>query len=197
MNASPQHTHDPGTCLCHACQTARYERQFGPAPTVLPPGHAAHPGYAPPGPGHQRPPYYGPPPSGLGTECTVAALAHWLPAAVALVFGVLLGVVGVPVLGALLAPVPALVVFVTARSPFVREHGREALNFQLTVMMPALLFSILSIFTVAGVVLDLLLFVACLVPQILGAARAGTGEGFRYVVAIPFVPPTVAPGPPR
>jgi uncharacterized Tic20 family protein len=31
--------------------------------------------------------------------------------------------------------------------------------------------------------------VVCLIPQIMGAIKAGTGEGFRYPIAIPYVAP--------
>jgi len=47
--------------------------------------------------------------------------------------------------------------------------------------------------TVAGLILNLVLFVVCLIPEIMGAVKAGTGEGFRYPVRIPFVLPTVGP----
>ena len=119
----------------------------------------------------------------VGVERTIAGLGHWIPAPVALLFGLLL-----PILPVFLCFIAPLIVMLVARTPFVREHGRAALNFQLTAAIPALVFGILAMTVPYCWILSLLLFVACLVFEILGAVRAGTGEWYRYPVAIPFVP---------
>jgi uncharacterized Tic20 family protein len=210
--ASSQDTHDPQTCMCHPCQTARYESQYGAAPTAqpVPPlappgygtGYAQQPGFPPPTTqpgfppqqagfpptGSQQPSYPPPyPQQAPNPERTVAALAHWLPAAVAFLFSLIFAFFGLSLIAVILAPIAPIVIYGTAKSPFVREHARESMNFQLTVVIPGLLFGILAIFTVAGAILGLLLFVACLIPQIMGAIKAGTGEGFRYPIAIPYL----------
>jgi len=135
-------------------------------------------------PYQQRPQDYQPPAvHTVPVERSIAGLGHWIPAPVALLFGLLL-----PILPPLLCFVAPLVIMLVARTPFVREHGRQALNFQLTAAIPGLLFGILAMTVPYCWILSLLLFVACLVFEILGAVKAGTGEWFRYPVAIPFVP---------
>lgn len=219
--ASSPDTHDPRTCMCHPCQTARYESQYGPAPSAqsaqtppppgtgapFPPqtnasayGYAQQPGFPPPTTPHtgQQPNYPPPyiaqgPQQAPNPERTVASLAHWLPAAVAFLFSLIFAFFGLSLIAVILAPIAPVVIYGTAKSPFVREHARESMNFQLTVLIPGLLFGILAFFTIAGVILSLVLFVVCVIPQIMGAVKAGTGEGFRYPVRIPFMPPAPAP----
>lgn len=209
--ASSPDTHDPQTCLCHPCQTARYERQYGtppaadaqqagtyaappPGPAAPPPfsGYAQQSGFPPPATPPSAPQYQQQyqqpyPQQGPNPERTVAALAHWLPAAVAFLFSLIFAFFGLSIIAVILVPIPPIVIFGTAKSPFVREHARESMNFQLTVLLPGLLFGILGLFTIAGVILSLVLFIVCLIPQIMAAIKAGGGEGFRYPVRIPFV----------
>ena len=227
--ASSPAMHDPQTCLCHPCQTARYQSQYGSAPAgptqqqqqsapfppppaaqfppqaaQFPPqagnaaGYAQQPGFPPPStaptapqpgppPGPQQPNYPPYPQQGPNPERTVAALAHWLPAAVAFFFSLIFGFFGLSIITVILVPVAPVIIYGTAKSPFVREHARESMNFQLTVLLPGLLFGILGLFTIAGAILSIVLFVICLIPQIMAAIKAGSGEGFRYPVRIPFV----------
>lgn len=137
-----------------------------------------------PPPGYGPPPAYPPPPPNPNNERVVASLAHWLPIVLALLFAFL-----VPLLGALVPFVAPLIVLTTNQSVFVREHAREALNFQLTVLIPGIVFAVLAMVLSFGWVFALLLYVGCLPMQVMGAAKAASGEWFRYPVAIRFVPP--------
>ncbi|HVV23392.1 MAG TPA: DUF4870 domain-containing protein [Pseudonocardiaceae bacterium] len=141
--------------------------------------------------GQQRPAYGAPPgppyPPNPNNDSAVAAAAHWSPAVLALLFAFL-----VPLLGALTPFVPPLIMFVSVRSPFVKEHARQSLNFQLTVLLPGIVFAVLAMVLSFGWVFSLVLYLGALAPQIMGAVQAANGQWFRYPVAIPFVP---VPGP--
>ena len=76
--------------------------------------------------------------------------------------------------------------------PFVAEHAREALNFNLSMLLYFVALVALTIVTfgLGVVVLVPLLLVgapAWLIATILGAVRAGDGERFSYPLSIPFV----------
>ncbi|MEU7179859.1 MULTISPECIES: DUF4870 domain-containing protein [Streptomyces] len=162
------------------------------------PGYGTHPGYGTP-PGYGAPPGYGPPPPGYvppppgylpahsaGSDRAVAALAHWTPLVVAVVFAFV-----IPGFSVFLCFVPPLIVMTTAKSEYVRSHAREALNFQLTVLIPGTVILLLSLAARGfGGVLSLVLFVCCLIVQIMAALKAGGGEQFRYPVCLRFVKQT-------
>ncbi|HEX2704973.1 MAG TPA: DUF4870 domain-containing protein, partial [Candidatus Lustribacter sp.] len=72
------------------------------------------------------------------------------------------------------------------RSPFVRQHASEALNFQITacigyVVSVILVFVIIGIFTFAAIALCAVIF------AILGTVAANDGRPYRYPVNIRFV----------
>jgi uncharacterized Tic20 family protein len=97
-------------------------------------------------------------------------------------------------LGGFPAFVGPLVVWVTRRDtdPFAAEHGREALNFNLSVALYAIVLVILTVFTFGfGLVVSLPLGLALgafwLVASVMAAVKAGNGEPFHYPVTIPFV----------
>jgi uncharacterized Tic20 family protein len=106
------------------------------------------------------------------------------------------------VLGGFVLP---LVIYLTEgkRNGFVREHSREALNFQITFMIlwfgAFVLFFVTAVAGTAGarsgppvvffLVFPLImgLWIFALVCSILGAVRAGSGARYRYPVSIRFV----------
>jgi len=97
-------------------------------------------------------------------------------------------------LGGLPAFVGPLVVWLTRRDtdPFAAEHGREALNFNLSVALYAIVLIGLTVLTLGfGLILSLPLGIGLggywLVASIVAAVRAGNGEPFRYPLTIPFV----------
>jgi uncharacterized Tic20 family protein len=149
------------------------------------PGYGqSQPGYGPP-PGY--PPQYPPNPN---NDRALAAVAHWAPAVLALLFSFL-----VPLLGALTPWIPPLVVFTASRSVFVKEHARESLNFQLTALFPLVVCAVLNMLLSFGWVFSLVLILGCLVMQIMGVVKASEGQWFRYPVSIRLIPPPGQPAP--
>jgi len=108
-------------------------------------------------------------------ERTWGMLAH-LSALVGLV---------VPMIGNVLGPL-----FVSLargdQSPFVAAHAKEALNFNITVTLAALLCALLMLVFV-GFLLLCALFIAWLVLTLMAAIRASEGAGYRYPFALRFV----------
>lgn len=105
------------------------------------------------------------------------------------------GYVGFVAAFAFLGP---LVVWLIKRDahPFIDHHGKEALNFQLSVLLYLVVGAIaaipIAIFTVGLGLLVLIpvglaLAVAWLVLPIVAAVRASNGEGYRYPVTIRFI----------
>ncbi len=215
---SQQAPHNVETCDCHSCQLFRYQRQYGPGPgstagpgpgagfgQTVPPNYPPPPNHFPPPPagpgnaGYNRPPEYatplppgwypppGYPPStpGAASDRTMASLAHWLPLAVAVVFSFVIGTFAV-----FLCFIPPLIVMLTAKSEFTGEHAREALNFQLSVIIPGVVILVLSMASPPlGALLRLLLLVGCLIIQIMAAVKASQGAQYRYPIGIRFIRP--------
>src|ERR1700685_4202217 len=84
----------------------------------------------------------------------------------------------IPLLGIVLGP---LVVWLTRRddSPFVAAHAKEALNFNISVLLGALVCVVLTLMFV-GILLGLALFIAWLVLTLIAAIKASEGETYRY-----------------
>ena len=81
---------------------------------------------------------------------------------------------------------PLTVYLVKGDDPFVRDHAREALNFQLSVLLYAVI-SFFALFFVIGFVFFPILAVLWLTCIVLGAIAAGRGEAYRYPLTIRFV----------
>ncbi len=113
-------------------------------------------------------------PSGLPSE-----VRNWAMAAHA---SALVGAVVV------LAFVGPLVVWLIKREthPFVDAHGREALNFNLSVLL-YMVVAIPLVFLLVGVPLVIAIGVGWLVLTIIAAVRAANGEPYRYPFTIRFV----------
>jgi len=105
-------------------------------------------------------------------ERTMALLAH--------VLGIVVG---------FLAP---LVIWLIKRteSPYVDHHGKEALNFQITVLLAATALSVVMCIPLVGLVAIPLLFalgIANIVFSILAAVKANDGELYRYPFTLRLV----------
>lgn len=81
-----------------------------------------------------------------------------------------------------------LVVMLTAgrRSPFVRRHAVEALNFNLTVLL-ALFVSAVLVVVLVGFLMLALVGIGYVAFSIAGALAAARGDEFRYPLTIRFV----------
>ena len=84
-----------------------------------------------------------------------------------------------------LAPLVAYLVL-KDRGPFVRWHTRQALNFQLTVLI-AYLAGIVLCFVFIGVFVLIAVAVLNIIFGIIAAIAANRGEFYRYPIAIEFV----------
>ncbi len=95
--------------------------------------------------------------------------------------------VGFPFVG------PLVIYLVKKDDAFVRRHASEALNFNLSVMLYAIVLGIVTIvliFFLVGLALIpvlIVLFVLWIVVVCLAAAKAGQGEEYRYPLTIRFV----------
>jgi len=108
-------------------------------------------------------------------ERTWGMLAH-LSALVGLV---------VPMIGNVLGPL-----FVSLargdQSPFVAAHAKEALNFNITVTLAAVVCGVLMLVFV-GFLLLCALFIFWLVMTLVAAIRASEGAAYRYPFALRFI----------
>ncbi|MCL1869180.1 MAG: DUF4870 domain-containing protein [Promicromonosporaceae bacterium] len=122
--------------------------------------------------------YYAPPPAPmLESDARMwASAAHWLPLVIWAVSGGSLSFV---------APLVIWLVF-RHRSWLVDDQAKEALNFQLTVLI-AVVVGFATIVLIIGAFVLLAALVLSLVFGIQGAVRAYRGEPYRYPVCIRFV----------
>ncbi len=85
--------------------------------------------------------------------------------------------------------VGALVMYLASRNQafFVRHHAVESLNFQITVLIGAVL-SALLMSLIVGLVALVVIIVLAIGMQIAGALRAADGIWWRYPVSLRIVP---------
>jgi uncharacterized Tic20 family protein len=88
-------------------------------------------------------------------------------------------------LGNIIAP---LVIWLIKKdeSAYVDYHGKEALNFQLTMTL-AMFVSAILIFVLIGIPLLIVVAIADLILSIMAAVRANEGEHYRYPFNIRFI----------
>jgi uncharacterized Tic20 family protein len=100
--------------------------------------------------------------------CHLAGLAGFLPVA--------------PVLGNIIAP---LVIWQIKKDDFafVDEQGKEAVNFQISI----LLYAILLCFTCVGIALLPAVCIFDVVFLLIAAVKANNGEHYRYPLTIRFI----------
>jgi len=84
--------------------------------------------------------------------------------------------------------IPALVVYLVFkdRGPFIRQHSATALNFQLTMLIAALIGSVLVIVLIGFLILAAVSIVI-VVFSIIAAIAANNGQYYKYPLAIEFV----------
>ena len=96
----------------------------------------------------------------------------------------LIGVVGNGI-GYLLGP---LIVWLIKRDdhPFINEHGKAAVNFQITMFI-ALLCCIPLIFIIIGIPLMILIGLSMIILPIIGGIKAANGESYQYPFSVRFL----------
>jgi uncharacterized protein len=163
---------------------------YGPPPSEDPAPEGRTPGQEPSGqPAYGQPAYgqpetqpaygqqpYGQPGSGglTSDERTWGGAAHWG----ALIAG-LIG--GLSFLG------PLIVLLVKGNdSPWIRRQSVESLNFQISVLIYAIVSAVLILLLV-GLILLPIVGIFWLVFTIIGSVKASTGEDYRYPLTIRMV----------
>ena len=139
------------------------------------------PGFQPPNPEPQasQPPPGSPPqnpqPPALRQDRTLDATCHFLSFA---------GLIGIP-FGNILGP---LVLWAIKKDemPSVNEHGKESINFQISMTIYTIIAG-LSIFILIGIVLLPAIIVLNLVLVIIAGVKAANGEFYRYPLTIRFI----------
>lgn len=162
--------------------TANPEYPQQPSGAVPPPPAAGYgqPGAVPPppAPGYGAP-QGGYPPAGYGAPGVGAPLSDsdqrtW--AILSHVGGILFSFV---------APLVLWLVF-KGRGQFVEDQSKEALNFQITVLIAYIVGGVLSVIGI-GLLLMLAAWVATLVFGILGAVAASSNQWYRYPVTLRLI----------
>jgi uncharacterized protein len=135
------------------------------------------PNYGQEPPHHASPPYGGPgahPAALTAEEITWGGAAHWSALVASLLGGL-----------SLLGPLVVLLVK-GGGSAYVRRQSVESLNFQLSMLIYAII-AFLLIFVLVGLLLLPLVLLAWLVFTILGTVRASGGEEYHYPLTIRMV----------
>ena len=70
--------------------------------------------------------------------------------------------------------------------PFVDDQGKEALNFQITVLIAAVI-GIVLCFVLIGLLLLPIIGLAALILTIIGGIKANNGEAYRYPFALRLI----------
>lgn len=94
------------------------------------------------------------------------------------------GFIGIP-FGGILGP---LIIWMIKKNefPFVDKQGKEALNFQISLIIYGLV-SALLIFIFVGIILLIAVLIFDLVFVIIAAIKANKGESVRYPLTIRFI----------
>jgi uncharacterized Tic20 family protein len=89
----------------------------------------------------------------------------------------------------LMPVIPALVMWLVKRdrSPFVDDHGREAINFQVSLVLYSLAAIPLMFLCGLGVLVAIAAYALGIVGMILAALAAHRGEYYRYPATIRFL----------
>ena len=90
-----------------------------------------------------------------------------------------------PVFGSIIAP---LIIWQIKKDEFefVDEHGKEALNFQISILIYALVAGLLC-FVCIGFVLLPVVYLLDLIFLLIAAVKSNNGEHYRYPLCIRFV----------
>ena len=96
----------------------------------------------------------------------------------------LVGFIGIP-LGNVIGP---LVVWLIKKDeiPSVNQHGREALNFQISMTIYTII-AAFSFFIAIGIILLPAILLTNLILLIIAAVKANKGEFYRYPLTIRFI----------
>lgn len=86
--------------------------------------------------------------------------------------------------------IPALIGYLVLkdRGPFVREHTKTALNFQISLVIYEIVAIIITVLSLGLLfIVPVAVGVAALVFMIIAAVKANQGQAFVYPLTIPFI----------
>ena len=91
-------------------------------------------------------------------------------------------------LGGLLGFLPALIIWLLKKddSPLIDDQGKEAINFQITMLI-CFIVSWLLIFVLIGVILLPIVVIFYLIMIIVASVKCSKGESYRYPICIRFL----------
>ncbi len=91
-------------------------------------------------------------------------------------------------LGALLGFIGPLIIWIIKKdtSPFVDDQGKEALNFQLTMLIGYVLSGVL-VYVCIGVFTAMAIWLMSLIFGIIGGMKANEGQYYRYPITIRMI----------
>lgn len=69
---------------------------------------------------------------------------------------------------------------------FVNDQAKEALNFQITLLIAYVIGTVLSVIII-GIFISFAAWIACIVFSIIGGLKANSGEAYRYPFAIRLI----------
>lgn len=79
-----------------------------------------------------------------------------------------------------------ILIMVTTDSPFVKQQAKEALNFQISVIIWALVSALLC-FVIIGIPMLIVLAIAAFILPIIAALSAGSATDYRYPLTFRIV----------
>jgi uncharacterized protein len=163
---------DPGTDPTRSGQNGDDDPVYGTPPDQPPGYHAGHQRQPPPSPAWRRPNPNGPVLSDA-EQRQWAMIAH---------LGGVLAIVPV------IALLPSLLIFAAygSRGDFLRDQAREALNFQVTVLITYVVARILSAVPPFPDLI-VLVWAFSLIFSIIGAMSANRGQRYRYPLTFRFI----------
>jgi hypothetical protein len=135
-----------------------------------PAGAVPPPAYQAPPPGHQAPP------PGYAAAAPMSDTDQRLWAMLSHLGGILFGII------------PSLVIWLVYKdkSRFVEEQAKEALNFQITILIGMVVSGVLTLILI-GFVLMAVIGIADLVFCIIAGLAANKGEAYRYPFALRLI----------
>jgi uncharacterized Tic20 family protein len=149
----------------------------GATPPPPPAGAVPPPAYQAPPAGYQAPPPgYAAPPPGYAAAAPMSDTDQRLWAMLSHLGGILFGII------------PSLVIWLVYKdkSRFVEEQAKEALNFQITILIGMVVSGVLTLILI-GFVLMAVIGIADLVFCIIAGLAANKGEAYRYPFALRLI----------
>ena len=91
-------------------------------------------------------------------------------------------------LGGILGILPALIIWLVFkdRGSFTNTEGKEALNFQITILIAYIIGSVLSVIGI-GLLISLAAWVVAIIFSIMGFLKAKDGVAYRYPFALRLI----------